>query len=138
MVRMSDLVRGIVREERAVPPTPAPPEPPRPAPPRERPEVTTVPRTSLAPPPPSREVAPPPEPVSKAPPEPIEVEPPAENADVIFGELQKFLGLAHQAVRTGGTIPWAILEGVVDRAIASLRYSSDLFWIANKIGRAHV
>ena len=130
MVRMSDLVRGIVREESAAPPAPA--EPPRPAPPRERPAVTTVlPRTSLAPPPPPppREVTMPPEPLP--PPEPDEIEPPVESPEVIFGELQRFLGLAQQAVRKGDGIPWAILAALVDRALASLLCASDLFWIAN-------
>jgi HD-GYP domain-containing protein (c-di-GMP phosphodiesterase class II) len=69
--------------------------------------------------------------VPKPPPAPVEIEPPAESPEVIFGELQRFLGLAQQAVRTGDTIPWAIVEALVDRALASLRHSSDLFWIAN-------
>ncbi|MGH7356233.1 MAG: HD-GYP domain-containing protein, partial [Candidatus Rokuibacteriota bacterium] len=79
-----------------------------------------------------REAAAPVEPVAPPrEPDMVEVEPPAESPDVIFGELQRFLGLARQAVRTGDALPWAILEALVDRAIASLRHSSDLFWVAS-------
>jgi hypothetical protein len=118
MVRMSDLVRGIVREsppiERMVP--------------AERAVVTPTPRMSLASPPteapPER---PEPEPVA-----PRVLEAPAESAEPLFGELQALLADARGLVHGGGgAFPWARLKALVDRAITALARSADLFWVAN-------
>ena len=133
MVRMSDLVRGIVREEGA---PPAPPELPRPAPPRERPAVTTVPpRTSLAPPPPAPPPPPPPEVVPEPrpipPPVADEIEAPGENPEVVFGELQDLLAEVRALVRGGGGFAWDRLEAIVQRVVVALERSPDLFWVAN-------
>jgi HD domain len=131
MVRMSDLVRGIVREappaERAVPAERpaeriAAPEPP--AEPSASPPAPPVRRT---PPPP------PPEPVAElvAPAPEARVETPAESAEPLFGELQALLADAHGLVRGGGGFPWGRLQALVDRAITALTRSADLFWVAN-------
>ena len=124
MVRMSDLVRGIVRES-----PPAPP-PERPAPPeRSVEQVTPTQRMSLA----SLGTAPPVErrdPVPPAP-EPRVPEVPAESPEPLFGEIQAFLGDVHQLLRGSGAFPWARLQALVDRAITALARSADLFWVAN-------
>jgi len=126
MVRMSDLVRGIVRES-----PPAPP-PARPAPPersREPAEVTPMRLMSLA----SLGTAPSVERHDPAPPapEPRVPEPPAESPEPLFGEIQAFLGEAQQRLRGGGAFPWGPLQALVDRAITALARSADLFWVAN-------
>ena len=124
MVRMSDLVRGIVRES-----PPAPP-PERPAPPErsaEPPHVTPTRRMSLASlgtePVERREPVPPPEP--RIP------EAPAERPEPLFAEIQEFLVEVHGLLRGGGGFPWARLQALVDRAITALARSADLFWVAN-------
>src|SRR5256885_5828971 len=122
MVRMSDLVRGIVRES-----PPAPP-PARPAPPersREPAEVTPMRLMSLA----SLGTAPSVERHDPAPPapEPRVPEPPAESPEPLFGEIQAFLGEAQQRLRGGGAFPWGPLQALVDRAITALPRSADLF-----------
>jgi HD domain len=138
MVRMSDLVRGIVRE-------PAPAE--RAAPvervaPAERPaERATAPRPAERPaePPATPPVAParpapPPEPVrdhAEPAPEPRVADTPAESAEPLFGELHGLLEDAHALVRGGGSLPWARLQALVDRAITALARSADLFWVAH-------
>ncbi len=122
MVRMSDLVRGIVRE-------PAPPEraPERPAA-AERPAVVTpTHRLTLASlsaetQAPRREAAPA---------EPRAPEAPAESPEPLFGELQQFLGEAREALRANAALPWPRLSALVDRAITALARSADLFWVAN-------
>jgi len=129
MVRMSDLVRGIVRES-----PPAPPAPPseRPAPPErsaEPADVTPMRLMSLA----SLATAPPVErddPVPAAP-EPRVPEPPAESPEPLFGEIQAFLGEAQQRLRGSGAFPWERLQALVERAITALGRSADLFWVAN-------
>ena len=122
MVRMSDLVRGIVRE--APVPKPAPPAPPEPAP-AKRPVVEPTPPVSLA----SHE---PPEPVVRLEPQAPATrrEDPSEASEPLFGELQQFLVEARERVNSGGFL-WTRLESLVDRTIASLMRSADLFWVAN-------
>jgi len=126
MVRMSDLVRGIVRE------SPPAPLPERPAPSErsaEPAEVTPMRLMSLAslgtPPPVEREDPVPPEPEPRVP------EPPAESPEPLFGELQAFLGEAQQRLHGSGGFPWGRLQALVDRAISALARSADLFWVAN-------
>ena len=126
MVRMSDLVRGIVRE------SPPAPLPERPAPPErsaEPAEVTPMRLMSLAslgtPSSVERD-----DPVP-AEPEPRVPEPTAESPEPLFGEIQAFLGEAQQRLRGGGAFPWGRLQALVDRAITALARSADLFWVAN-------
>jgi len=126
MVRMSDLVRGIVRE------SPPAPLPERPAPSErsaEPAEVTPMRLMSLAslgtPPPVEREDPVPPEPEPRVP------EPPAESPEPLFGEIQAFLGEAQQRLHGSGGFPWGRLQALVDRAISALARSADLFWVAN-------
>jgi hypothetical protein len=128
MVRMSDLVRGIVRE---VPPAPLPE---RPAPPERSAEpaaVTPMRLMSLAAlgttPPVERAAPVPPEP------EPRVTEPPGESPEPLFGEIQAFLGEAHQRLRGSDAFPWGRLQALVDRAITALARSADLFWVANNL-----
>jgi hypothetical protein len=122
MVRMSDLVRGIVREAPAPKPAPAPAPASEPA---KRPVVEPTSPVSLA----SHE---PPEPVVRleptAPATPGQA--PSEPSEPLFGELQQFLVEARQRVNGGGFV-WTRLESLVDRTIASLMRSPDLFWVAN-------
>ena len=140
MVRMSDLVRGIVREappvERAAPVE-------RPA---ERPVVAPTRRTSPSSPAetpaqrrererraperrePERREPPPAEP---APPAPRVLEPSAESAEPLFGELHAFLTDARGLLRGGDSFPWARLQALVDRCVTALARSADLFWVAN-------
>jgi hypothetical protein len=123
MVRMSDLVRGIVREA----PAPKPPEPtapPAPEPPK-RPVVEPTPPVSIA----STE---PPEPVVRVEPPPAPRRPaePSEPSEPLFGELQQFLVEARTRVNGSGFL-WTHLQSLVDRAITSLMGSPDLFWVAN-------
>ena len=119
MVRMSDLVRGIVREAPASRPAPAPePEPAK------RPVVEPIQPVSLA----SNE---PPEPVVRLePPAARRGEEPSEPSEPLFGELQQFLVDARARVNGGGFV-WTRLESIVSRAVASLMRSPDLFWVAN-------
>jgi hypothetical protein len=120
MVRMSDLVRGIVRE--------APPAPPaREAPGAdERPPVVATARVSLA------AGGPPPEPVVRL--EPTAPGPrraePTEPSEPLLGELLGFLAEARGRVQGGG-FPWVRLEALLQRAIASLMESPDLVWVAH-------
>ena len=130
MVRMSDLVRGIVRETPA--PTPPPPPPP-PAPPTEsvkRQAVESTPPVSIASterPAPSER----PDPVVRVePPPPRPHVEPSEPSEPLLGELQQFLVEAREQI-TRGSLLWTRLESLVDRAVTSLRVSPDLFWVAN-------
>jgi hypothetical protein len=122
MVRMSDLVRGIVRESPV--PKPAPAAPPTEPAKRPVPVVEATPPVSIA-------TGEPPEPVvrleSPAPRRPAE---PSEPSEPLFGELQQFLVEARVRVNGGGFV-WTRLESLVDRACASLMRSADLFWVAN-------
>jgi len=119
MVRMSDLVRGLGRdpatgsaEPPADRPTPGPPPAP-PPPPRARAAVD-APRPAA---PPTREPA-----ATAA----------AENPSALLGELQALLLEVRRVVREGGDFPWPRLQGLIDRAIASLDRSPDLFWVASE------
>jgi HD domain-containing protein len=107
MVRMSDLVRGIVRDA-----------PARPA----------------EPPPAARPAEPPPLPRARADVEgsrPTVV--PSEAADpaALLGELQELLLEVRSLVRSSADFPWSRLQALVDRAVTSLDRSPDLFWVAN-------
>jgi len=135
MVRMSDVVRGIVREKPADAakdgPAPAapppPPSSPPPAPPRRRPAAET------------------PRPAPRAPVEepravgtaagldalPVEDATPPESAEPLFAEIQLFLARVREVIRTGDEFPWSELERLIERAAAALARSSELFWTAN-------
>jgi len=135
MVRMSDVVRGIVREKPADTakdgPAPAapppPPSSPPPAPPRPRPAAET------------------PRPAPRAPVEepravgtaagldalPVEDATPPESAEPLFAEIQLFLARVREVIRTGDEFPWSELERLIERAAAALARSSELFWTAN-------
>ena len=139
MVRMSDLVRGIVREtppaERAAPAERTPP-PERPTErPAERPAVAPTRRMSLSSPAeapaqrtePERHEPPSPEPAA---PEPRAAEVAAESAEPLFGELLAFLAEARGLLRGSG-FPWGRLQALVDRCVTALARSADLFWLAN-------
>lgn len=121
MVRMSDLVRGIVRESPAPKPAPAA----APAEPAKRPVIESTPPVSIA-------GSEPPEPVVRVDPAPTPRRPtePSEPSEPLFGELQQFLVEARTRVNGGGFL-WTRLESLVVRAITSLMGSADLFWVAN-------
>jgi hypothetical protein len=126
MVRMSDLVRGIVRDSSAVPvgrPAPERPGPERPvAAPTTRVSLASLPAEALAP---RRETPP-----DVRAPEPGPPEPAAEPPEPLFGELQEFLVEAHGLVRGATEFPWGRLGALVDRAVTALARSADLFWVA--------
>jgi HD-GYP domain-containing protein (c-di-GMP phosphodiesterase class II) len=107
MVRMSDLVRGIVRDTPARPAEPPPvARPVEPAPPpRARVDVEAS-RPAVA---------------------------PSEAGDptALLGELQELLLEIRSLVRGSGAVPWSRLQALVDRAVTSLDRSPDLFWVAN-------
>jgi HD domain-containing protein len=142
MVRMSDLVRGVVRERPATPAPAAPPEGARPvAPPRPRASVDAAPAV-VAPPAPAPEPTPVPEPrpapgPTSAPapraaePAPAPPKAPTESVEALFADLLAFTEQVRDIVRTGEALPWATLESLVSRCIRSLRESADLFWLAN-------
>jgi hypothetical protein len=125
MVRMSDLVRGVVREapprpaerapEPAVEATPAAPAPA--APPRPRPEPPPVP-TSIPSSARLRE-------------EPVVPAGPSEDSEPLLGELQDLLLEVRGLIGSSGGFPWPRLEALIDRAVRSLERSPDLFWVAN-------
>jgi len=133
MVRMSDVVRGIVREKPAdtardapAPAAPSPP-PPTPSPPRPRP-VAEAPRP--APPSPvegPRAV----DPAASLDALPIEPGAPSESAEPLFAELQLFLARVRELIRTGDEFPWSELQGIIERVAVVLERSNELFWIAN-------
>jgi HD-GYP domain-containing protein (c-di-GMP phosphodiesterase class II) len=129
MVRMSDVVRGIVRDQPAdaAKDAPAPAAHPAPPPPRPRP-VAEAPRP--APPPPVEEPRAG-EPVAALDTLPIEPEPPSENAEPLFAELQLFLARVRELIRTGDEFPWSELERIIERGAVALERSNELFWIAN-------
>jgi hypothetical protein len=124
MVRMSDLVRGIVRDGSAEPAAPA--ERPLPTPSR---RVSLDARTAGAPAErhdPAPDAAPP----DAAPHEPRGGESAGEPAEPLFAELQALLADARGQLRGHG-FPWGRLHALVDRSITSLARSADLFWVAN-------
>jgi HD-GYP domain-containing protein (c-di-GMP phosphodiesterase class II) len=135
MVRMSDVVRGIVREQSAdaakdapapAAPPPTPPPPPLP-PPRPRP-VAEAPRPEA----PVRAEEPRAvESVASLDTLPIEPATPGESAEPLFAELQLFLARVRELIRTGDAFPWSELEHIIDRSAAALARSNELFWIAN-------
>ncbi len=134
MVRMSDVVRGIVREKPAdaakdapAPAAPPAPSPPPPPPLRPRP-VAEAPRPA---PPPAAETPHAIEPGPSLDVLPIEHETPSESAEPLFSELQLFLARVRELIRTGDEFPWSELEQIIDRGVVSLQRSSELFWVAN-------
>jgi hypothetical protein len=135
MVRMSDVVRGIVREQPAdtardapAPAAPQPPSSPPPPPPRPRPLVAAPPPPSRAPEPPAVELG------SSLDALPIEPATMSESAEPLFAELQLFLARVRELIRTGDSLPWPELEDIVDRGAVLLERSSDLFWLATNTG----
>lgn len=104
MVRMSDIVRGVVRD-RPADAKPAVVEPP--------PAAET--ESSLG----------------GLPREPAFVEPSTEGAAPLFAELQLFLARVREIMRTGGALPWSELEHLIERCVSSLEHSGDIFWVAN-------
>jgi HD-GYP domain-containing protein (c-di-GMP phosphodiesterase class II) len=136
MVRMSDVVRGIVRDRPAETgrdaPAPVAPPPPPPPPPRTRP-VAEAPRP--APPAPVAEPrAVEPRAVEPGPSLdtlPIDPAPSSESAEPLFAELQLFLARVRELIRTGDALPWPELEALIERCAVSLEASSELFWLAN-------
>ena len=137
MVRMSDVVRGIVRDRPAetAKDAPAPVAPPPPAPPPPRPRPVEEARRPAPPPvdePRARAIEP--RAVEDAPSLdalPFEPAPPAESAEPLFAELQLFLARVRELIRTGDALPWPELEQIVERCAAALAVSSELFWLAN-------
>ena len=135
MVRMSDVVRGIVREQSAdaakdapAPTAPPPTSPPPPLPPPRPRPVAEAPRPEA----PVRAEEPRAvESVASLDTLPIEPETPGESAEPLFAELQLFLARVRELIRTGDALPWSELEHLVDRGAAALERSSELFWIAN-------
>jgi len=126
MVRMSDLVRGIVRE------SPPAPLPERPAPSErsaEPAEVTPMRLMSLAslgtPPPIEREDPVPPEPEPRVPEPPPRVRS-RSSASSRRSSVRRSSGCTAAAASRG-----ARLQALVDRAISALARSADLFWVAN-------
>jgi HD-GYP domain-containing protein (c-di-GMP phosphodiesterase class II) len=120
MVRMSDLVRGVVREPAA---PAAPPAPEAPAV-EERPAVVATSKVSLAAGEPAQPVVRLEAPTPRRPvesPEPLEP---------LFAELQDMLVEARDRIERPGFL-WARLETVIERAIAALLVSPDLVWVAN-------
>jgi len=140
MVRMSDVVRGIVRDKPAetardapAPVAPPPPPPPPPSPPRPRPVEET---TRPAPPPreeprPSTDEPRAVEPAPSLDALPIEPGLPTESAEPLFAELQLFLARVRELIRTGDALPWPELEQIIERCAASLVVSNELFWLAS-------
>jgi HD-GYP domain-containing protein (c-di-GMP phosphodiesterase class II) len=131
MVRMSDVVRGIVRDKPPAEATPATSDAtPPPAPPRARP-LPESPRPT--PPPP---VEPPvavdaPASLDTLPLEPAPLETRGESAGPLYAELQLFLARVGEILRSGDALPWTELEHLVERCVASLERSGELFWLAN-------
>ena len=142
MVRMSDLVRGIVREKK-----PAPPAPEQPAAEPAADEASAavppaLPRTRLAAGPARRTAAPPPAPAAERPAEPVvppeapavapaPAEAPGESGEALFVELVLFLNRVRELMRTGDPFPWDELGRLMERVHASLERSGELFWVAN-------
>jgi HD-GYP domain-containing protein (c-di-GMP phosphodiesterase class II) len=128
MVRMSDVVRGIVREKSAdaAQDAPAPAAPPPPPPPRPRAAVE-APRPTPPPAEAPRAVEPGPSLDAL----PVEHETPSESVEPLFSELQLFLARVRELIRTGDAFPWSEFEQIIERAAVSLERSSELFWVAN-------
>ena len=125
MVRMSDLVRGLTREAPA-PARPAdhapdarPAEPPR-TPSRERTSYGELPEVAASSPAAPGDLA-------DVPAAPAASDEPA----ALLGALQELLLEVRGLVREPGPFPWSRLAALMERAIASLERSPDLFWAAN-------
>src|SRR5207302_10442544 len=57
---------------------------------------------------------------------------PAGSAEALYGEIQQFVAGVRDLVNDGSVaFPWAGLERLMARAVASLEKSSELFWVAN-------
>jgi HD domain len=120
MVRMSDLVRGVVRD------TPAAPGPAADAAPSAVVESAPAPAV-----PRSRSVAV----VRPAGHGPAAEAPasggPGEDPSALLGELEQLLLEIRGLVHGGAAFPWPRLEATIDRVITCLDRSADLFWVAN-------
>ncbi len=125
MVRMSDLVRGIVRDKPAAQKDATPPRPAAPPPPSAA--APAAPRRPASPPAPSP-VRPAPR---REPPPATHAENGSEEAAALFGDLQNVLADVRGLVRSGGPFPWGDLERVVEQTAASLERSGALLWAAN-------
>jgi len=125
MVRMSDVVRGIVRDKPAdaAKDAPAPAAPP----PRPRPAETARP----TPPPPAPDEPRAVEPGPGLDELPLEPGAHSEGVEPLFAELQLFLARVRELIRTGDEFPWSELEHIVQRGAVSLQRSNELFWVAN-------
>lgn len=108
MVRMSDLVRGLARDAPATGERPADPATPLPADPSP-PATPARPRSAGG---------------DQQPPER------AEDPSALLGQLQALL-LEVRGLTRGTEFPWARLEATIERVVASLDGSPDLFWVAN-------
>lgn len=127
-MRMSDLVRGIQRR--------ADEPPAQEAPPTDQPsEVPSADASASAPDLPSpSEPAPPspsePEPeetVTERPTEVVRGEPP----DELYADVSTFTRRLPALAREGQAFPWDEYEQLLERVIAALEDSADLFWLAN-------
>jgi HD-GYP domain-containing protein (c-di-GMP phosphodiesterase class II) len=116
MVRMSDLVRGVVRE----PASSAAPAPAAAAPAVASTEPVSLARPDVAEPVVVAEPAPPRRPAE-----------PTEPSEPLFAELQAFIAEARDRVHASDGFPWPRLASLVERAAASLTAASDLFWTAS-------
>ena len=138
MVRMSDLVRGIVREKAA--PDKAPAAGKRVAegaPSAGAPVGPALPRTRLAEGPAGAAVTSPPPsagapvPAAEPPRSPRPAEAPGEDAEALFDELEVFLASVREIARGGEALPWGELERLTERAAILLERAGELFWVAN-------
>jgi hypothetical protein len=55
-----------------------------------------------------------------------------EAAEGLFGEIESFLAGVPESLRRGTSLPWALLEGLMERALDALDQSGELFWVANR------
>ncbi len=138
MVRMSDLVRGIVREKAAPDQEPAASKRVAGGEPSARVETPpALPRTRIAAGLAGTATTPQPRPDAPAAPavaarpSPPPAEVPGEGAEALFDELERVLARVRDIVRGGQALPWGDLEGLIERAAISLERSGELFWVAN-------
>src|SRR5262249_32716919 len=118
MVRMSDVVRGLVRDKPAdaagQSASPAAP-PAHEARPHHAEPQRAVEMPSLG----------------TLPFEPVFPEMPAESAEPLFTETQLFVARVREIMRTGDAFPGAERERLVERCAAARERSGELFWVAN-------
>jgi hypothetical protein len=138
MVRMSDLVRGApatpaqsekerdAAAARPAAPSSAPPAPPGEAPPAEAPRRRLSLR-ALAEIEKERPVEAPKGARPASPVRPIDLGAPAE----LFSGLVRLLERVPGVVRSDDPFPWLELVRLIERVVASLAQSGDLFWVAN-------